>query len=309
MTFSRLLDAVAFCDNFPYTEAEVERTFGRSQRLFVNHVPVGLLTPDVVEKLVEWNDANGAPFLIEDSGIWFAHAKTAAKRSEVVRLLLEDWRATNAFRALKGKFIKTWIRERADGVAFVMERAGTILFGVTAFGVHVNVFTRREGGIKLWCARRSQTKPTWPGLLDQCVAGGIEHGTSVYNTVIKECKEEANMPSTISKLAKNTGAIAYFCVSENGLQPEIQYVFDLEIPEDFVPEPADGEAECFYLWDLDEVKQRMLAGEFKPNCALVNIDFMIRHGYVNAANEPDYLSIIARLHRQIEFPLPRIPME
>lgn len=38
---------------------------------------------------------------------------------------------------------------------------------------------------------------------------------------------------------------------------------------------------------------RIAAGEFKPNCALVLIHFLIQRGFITAESEPDYLDIIA----------------
>ena len=84
-----------------------------------------------------------------------------------------------------------------------------------------------------------------------------------------------------------------------------RYVFDLPIPEDFIPTPKDGEVEEFYLMDMNQVKETILNNEWKPNCALVTIDFMVRHGIITADNEPDFIDISARLHRRLEFPNPR----
>lgn len=53
--------------------------------------------------------------------------------------------------------------------------------------------------------------------------------------------------------SRNCGAITYFTYTENGLQPETQYLFDLELPLDVTPKPQDGEVDCFYLWTLEEV--------------------------------------------------------
>ena len=53
-----------------------------------------------------------------------------------------------------------------------MERSMTKFFGIKTFGVHVNCYFRNpEGQICLWVGRRSPTKETWPGLLDNCFAG------------------------------------------------------------------------------------------------------------------------------------------
>ena len=40
---------------------------------------------------------------------------------------------------------------------------------------------------------------------------------------------------------------------ERGIFPECQFVFDLEVPEDFVPVNADGEVQSFQLLPIQEV--------------------------------------------------------
>lgn len=45
-------------------------------------------------------------------------------------------------------------------------------------------------GMYLWVARRSRSKPTWPGMLDHIVAGAQPFGISCYDNVIKEAEEE-----------------------------------------------------------------------------------------------------------------------
>lgn len=99
--------------------------------------------------------------------------------------------------------------------------------------------------------------------------------------MVKECDEEASIPEHIAEKvglageirsiifngvpdsnarfqSRNCGAITYFTYSENGLQPETQYIFDLQLPSDVTPKPQDGEVECFYLWTLDEVRKKKL---------------------------------------------------
>lgn len=44
-------------------------------------------------------------------------------------------------------------------------------------GVHINGYvTLPDGSKELWVAKRSSTKPTWPGKLDHIAAGGQPHG-------------------------------------------------------------------------------------------------------------------------------------
>ena len=109
------------------------------------------------------------------------------------------------------------------GVAFVMERCATPLFGVLTFGVHLNGFIRTEQGqLKIWIAKRAKEKPTWPGWLDNTVAGGIPYKLSAMETVVKEAMEEASLPIEIAKKAVPVGAISYFIETQKGLQPEVQ---------------------------------------------------------------------------------------
>lgn len=64
-----------------------------------------------------------------------------------------------------------------ENVAFVMERAATPVFGISSFGCHLNAYVKDlDGTVKMWIARRSITKQTWPGYLDNCVRNRIPVG-------------------------------------------------------------------------------------------------------------------------------------
>jgi len=146
----------------------------------------------------------------------------------------------------------------------------------------------------------------WPGYLDNSVAGGIPTGIAPYNAIVKECGEEASLDEDVVRgHTKSVGSVMYYFRNpKGGLQPEVQFAFDLTIPsgddsDSFTPRPFDGEAESFELLPVEDVVSRMHALEFKPNCALVLIDFLIRHGYITPENEPNYLEIMARMHGRL----------
>lgn len=42
-----------------------------------------------------------------------------------------------------------------------------------AYGVHMNGYVEKESQKFLWIAKRSDTKQTFPGMLDHLVAGGL----------------------------------------------------------------------------------------------------------------------------------------
>jgi hypothetical protein len=70
-----------------------------------------------------------------------------------------------------------------------------------------------------------------------------------------------------------------------GLRRDVIFAYDLELPEDFVPRPADGEVEGFSLWPAGQVLETVREQQkFKFNVNLVLIDFLLRFGLVSDAD-------------------------
>lgn len=159
-----------------------------------------------------------------------------------------------------------------SNVAFEMERAACALFGFATFGVHCTAYVERDDGqLAIWVPRRSKTKQTWPGMLDNSVAGGITAGTSPRSAMIRECLEEASLePSFTAPRLRAAGLVSYTYRTSGGwLQPEVQYVYDLKVDESVKLDKNDDEVESFELMSLERVTQALFDNEFKPNCALV----------------------------------------
>lgn len=195
---------------------------------------------------------------------------------------------------------------------FSIERSVCSLFGFATFGVHATAFVRRpDGQLYFWVPRRSATKQTWPGMLDNTVAGGLSAGESQFDAMVRECEEEAGLPTELVRQRLTAvGTLSYFYLSGPGaggtglLQPEVQYLYDIELPSDIQPHPVDGEAEEFSLLSTSQVLEAIRAQKFKPNCSLVFIDFLLRHGILTAETEPDYALILPRLHADLGMATP-----
>ena len=178
-----------------------------------------------------------------------------------------------------------------------IERAAIPAFGIRAYGVHMNGFVRKADGIHMWIGRRAKDKHTYPGMLDNTVAGGQPMGIGLLENLIKECKEEAAIPEALARRAVPIGAITYCMEAEDGLKPDVQFCYDLELPADFTPHNTDGEIAEFMLWPIAKVAEIVRdTKEFKFNCNLVIIDFLVRHGLI-APEHPDYLDIVQGLRR------------
>jgi len=180
---------------------------------------------------------------------------------------------------------------------FQMERAAVPRFGIPAYGVHVNGYVRDGGQIRMWIGRRALDKPTYPGELDIMIAGGQPVGIGLMENVSKEAAEEAAVPAALAATAVAVGAISYCQETADGLKPDVMFTYDLELPADFVPHNTDGEIAEFMLLPAREVMEiTEHTSDFKLNCALVNMDFCIRHGLL-APDHPDYVAIVRGLHR------------
>lgn len=80
-----------------------------------------------------------------------------------------------------------------------MERFAGDLFGITARGAHLTVYTKTEDGMRIWVPRRSAHMFTYPNKLDTTVAGGVSAGETPFQNIVREAEEEASLPSDLIK--------------------------------------------------------------------------------------------------------------
>lgn len=182
-----------------------------------------------------------------------------------------------------------------DAPKLRIQRGAHELLGTRTWGVHLNGYTYFRGQLHLWAARRSRTKPTYPGKLDDMVAGGIACGLDPWQTLLKEAQEEAGLPHSLVAEALPAGLVAYRHQKGQLLEWNMPFVYDLEVPLGFVPTPVDQEVEAFSLLDIDEVINIIrTTTDYKDNCNLVIMDFLIRHGYLDAS-DPEFVEVILGL--------------
>ncbi|RHZ62450.1 thiamine pyrophosphokinase-related protein [Aspergillus thermomutatus] len=218
--------------------------------------------------------------------------------------------------------LKGWRNERfpvygpGGDVVLEIERSASALFGIVTSGVQMLCYVEdKKDGIRLWIAKRSRQKQTYPGMLDCTAAGALSVGESPRSAMILEATEEASIEREIIETGMRfVGSISYFHVKGSSiavgkqdastavLLPEVEYLYELKLDEGVVPRPKDSEVEGFRLWNVDQVLDALGSGMFKPNSAVVVIDFFIRHGIVTSETEPAYNEIIERLHRRLPFP-------
>ncbi|MBS5904873.1 MAG: NUDIX domain-containing protein [Acetobacteraceae bacterium] len=200
-----------------------------------------------------------------------------------------SWRrACRSSRRISGRRRRVWCSTRAwpAPANAVVDRAAVAAFGILSQGAHLNGLVRRADGLHLWIGWRSRHKALAPGQMDNIVAGGVPAGLSPHDTLLKEAEEEARMPAALAARAKPVGRVSYVMDSPGeGLRRDILHCFDIELPEDFTPEPGDDEVERFELWPAARVLEAVRDGDrVKFNVNLVLIDLFLREGL---AEDPD----------------------
>ena len=240
---------------------------------------VGWIRSDDVRLLARWSDV----FEIDDARVKLAPAfntvdlRSAALGSVIGALAADGripgWR--NETYAIRNAF-------DARPLAYI-ERAASRFFGTMTYAVHLNgVVEYADGGAPgLWIARRSDTKATDPGMLDNVVAGGIGWGFSVETTIVKECWEEAGIPEEIAVRAV-AGRTAYVLQSlPEGTQAEQIFIYDLALPADFAPRNQDGEVGEHRFARIDEVARWIEEGAMTVDASLATLDCLLRRRWID----------------------------
>ena len=257
---------------------------------------VGLVAPWVALQLQNYPEV----FTITEKVITFTPCiKSPEERNKALDTILRDMRAKNTFLPLNGWRNECYEIRRtfAEPMVFKIERAASPLFGMRKYGVQITGYVNHSTmGLSVWFQRRSASKPTWPNMMDNFVGGGITEGIGVLETAVKEAGEEANVPAEIATNMKAAGTVTFFHESERGIHPNTEFVFDLELPEDFVPHNNDGEVSGWVLLPVDQVVDIICSPHFKITSSPVVVDWLIRRGILTQETEPDLPEIVELIH-------------
>jgi hypothetical protein len=279
-------DHIRACNNFDPA---------RAVPLLAGDERVGLLRRDNAEALRQFADV----FAVEE------HAVRLVARYDVDTLSRIIDRVVDVL--VVERRVPKWRNETFDVAPrwgappiFRLDRGAVPFFGTRAYGVHLNGYRRNGDDLYLWVGRRSPDKKVAPDKLDNLVAGGVGNGHGLDETLLKEGDEEASIPTSITKHALPVGAVSYRMETELGIRDDVLFVYDLEMPADFLPQNRDGEIVHFDLVPASLVIDRVrTSDDFKFNVNLVILDFALRHGLLRP-DDPEYLDVATGLHRPLD---------
>ena len=95
-------------------------------------------------------------------------------------------------------------------------------------------------------------------MLDNTVGGSLSSGERPIDCTAREAAEEGALSESYTR--ENViacGTLSYQMSQTDdgrpGCQHQVKYLYEMEIKEDMIPKPFDGEVEEFTLKSLDEV--------------------------------------------------------
>lgn len=164
----------------------------------------------------------------------------------------------------------------------LIERAAARFWGTLTFGAHANGYVAGPDGrpSHLWVAQRSPHKPTDPGKLDNLIGGGVPHGQTPFETLVREGWEEAGLAADRVRQATRGRVIDLRrtlpdCAG-HGLQREQLFVYDLALPSGLQPRNQDGEVASLQLLPVAEALALAAGDTMTVDAALVTLDFALR---------------------------------
>jgi len=243
---------------------------------------IGRVRRDLVSSL----DGYRTTLAVSEDGIDL-RGESRASRSSAMARIAEDLAARGLLTRWRNEMYRIGVADHGRCL-FEIERAAVRFFGFTAQAVHLNGLVCRDGSRCMWIARRSETKPIDPGMLDNLMGGGIGGDLDAPRTLVKECWEEAGIPADIAKQAVSAGTLRVCREVPDGLHAEVIHMYDLDLPADFVPVNQDGEVAEFRCLTLEQVAHE-LDGDapYTVDAGLVAIDCLRRHGVLPELSNRD----------------------
>lgn len=196
---------------------------------------------------------------------WPALTLPAHERSARLQAALEQCHARGLVHGWRNEAFAFWhhdcLMPPDDGrpPLLAVERAGFRFLGMRSHAVHINGFTP-DG--RLWCGRRSLTKATDPGLLDNVTAGGLPAGESPISCALRELQEEAGAILEDTRSLQEAGLVRTARLDTGGWHDETLLVYNLACADGWTPVNQDGEVAGFVCLSAAQTLEQIQAGAF-----------------------------------------------
>jgi len=158
---------------------------------------------------------------------------------------------------------------------YEIERDLLSLFGLPAYGVHCNVWSKYKNSILIHLAVRSKKVKNFPGLYDNLVAGGQPSKISIIENLHKEAFEEAGLKKKLMWQAKKSKTTHYMHTVGKKFNSAIIFIYQLEKTSEMKFENQDGEVDGFVTIDVCNINEILKSKLLKANCIIPILDLLI----------------------------------
>jgi 8-oxo-dGTP pyrophosphatase MutT (NUDIX family) len=232
---------------------------------------------------------DGDTFVIDAQGLLL---KTApSRRSELFADLNLRLHQAGLVRGWRHEIFGLWHRSGEPPLALI-ERASARFWGCLTLGAHCNGLAvgavgdgdgaggRGDDASNLWLGRRSTSKSTDPGMLDNLIGGGVPADQTPLQALHREGFEEAGLSPAQMQAARPTGVYRIVRDIPEGLQNEDIHVHEIELPAAVMPINQDGEVAEFRRVDMATALRHVQAGELTVDASIATLDCAMRRGWL-----------------------------
>jgi 8-oxo-dGTP pyrophosphatase MutT (NUDIX family) len=232
---------------------------------------------------------DGDTFVVDTQGLLLKI--TPSRRDELFAGLNRRLHQAGLVRGWRDEIFGLWHHPGEPPLALI-ERASARFWGSLTLGAHCNGLDlgdvdgvgRAEGAgdhaPHLWLGRRSATKSTDPGMLDNLIGGGVPADQTPLQALHREGFEEAGLTFAQMQAARPTGVYRIVRDIPEGLQNEDIHVHEIELPAAVVPVNQDGEVAGFMRVDIASALRHVQSGELTVDASIATLDCALRRGWL-----------------------------
>ncbi len=249
---------------------------------------------------------DGQSFGVDAQGLLLKVAP--ARRDELFADLNLRLHRAGLLRGWRNEIFGLWHHSGEPPLALI-ERASARFWGCLTLGAHCNGLAKGQApgdppkaASRLWLGRRSASKSTDPGMLDNLIGGGVPADQTPLQALHREGFEEAGLTFAQMQAARPTGVYRIVRDIPEGLQNEDIHVHEIELPAAVVPVNQDGEVAEFIRVDMATALRHVQAGELTVDASIATLDCAVRHGWLVPLVGRDTADALANALAELQSP-------
>jgi hypothetical protein len=143
----------------------------------------------------------------------------------------------------------------------------------------------------------------YPDKLNSIMCGSRRAGKSPLECIARKCFDKAFLPIEYTRAKIRACSVLRYQMTRTDegkevCQDQVQCLREMQMGKDSLLVPGNGEGHEFGFMALEEVANALRKGEFRNDCSVMWMAFLVRRGHLNAKNGTNLVEIEAREHRR-----------